>query len=45
MRELYEFNDSLWKMKSRVDRGSDWSDDREDVVYVKYTLIYVLFTL
>jgi len=26
-------------MKSRIDKGSDWSDDREDVVYVKLHFI------
>jgi len=44
MRELYEYNDRLWKMKSRVDRGSDWSVDREDVVYVKLHINIVLVT-
>jgi len=39
VRELYGCNDGLWKMKGRIDKGSDWSDDREDVVYVKLHFI------
>ena len=35
MRELYEYNDRLWEMKSRIDKGSDWSDERENILYVK----------
>jgi hypothetical protein len=35
MTELHECNDRLCKMKSRIDKGSDWSDGREYVVYVK----------
>lgn len=30
MRELYEHNG-----RSCLEKGSDWSDEREDVVYVK----------
>jgi hypothetical protein len=34
MRVLYEYKDRLWKMKSGIDKGSDWSDER-DVFCVK----------
>jgi hypothetical protein len=35
MRKLYEHNDRLCKVRSRLEKGSDWSDEREDVVFVK----------
>jgi hypothetical protein len=42
MRYLYKYNDKLWIMKSRIDKGSDWSDGKDDVVYVKLRFRYVV---
>jgi hypothetical protein len=45
MRELYKCNYKLWKMKSRIDKGSDWSDRREDVAYVKLRSHYLVVSI